>query len=169
MRVPFIARWPAVISPGGRCDQPAAHVDVYPTLLELAGASNSPDHVLDGVSLAPLFRAPSAGLEREAIYWHFPGYLESYIPEAVWRTTPVSTIRMGDYKLLEFFEDNRVELYNLASDLGERHNLASELPDRAHRLRAKLRTWREEIGALMPREKTAAELASPRDVPKAKR
>ena len=83
VRVPFIARWPAVIPPGGRCDQPAAHVDVFPTLLKLAGASNSTDHVLDEVSLTTLFRAPSAGREREAIYWHFPGYLESYIPEVV--------------------------------------------------------------------------------------
>ena len=62
-----------------------------------------------------------------------------------------------------------MELYSPASDLGERHNLASELPDRTHRLRAKLRTWREGIDALMPHAKTAAELASPRDTPKAKR
>ena len=116
-----------------------------------------------------LFRSPETSLSREAIYWHMPGYLQAYIKETVWRTTPVSVIRAGNYKLLEFFEDNRLELYNLANDLGEKQNLAEKLPEKTRELHAKLVAWRKSTGAAMPRMKTKEELAAPKDPRKKRR
>ncbi|NOY43541.1 MAG: sulfatase [Planctomycetes bacterium] len=153
VRVPLIIRWPKVIAAGGTCDEPAVHVDMYPTFVELAKAEVPDAYTLDGVSLAPLLRSPLQSLDREAIYAHFPGYLQSYIKEAVWRTTPVSTIRVGNWKLMEFFEDDHLELYNLAEDLGERKNLVDQEPERTRELHEKLVAWRKNTGAAMPRRK----------------
>jgi arylsulfatase A-like enzyme len=147
VRAPFLAAWPGVIPAGTTSDVPAAHVDLYPTLIELAGAQ-APAQALDGLSLAKLLREPSTSLARDAIYWHLPGYLEG-LPGR-WRTTPAGAIRSGDWKLIEYFEDGRLELYNLKDDLGESKNLAAEQPERAKALREKLATWRSSIGALMP-------------------
>ncbi len=163
VRVPFIARWPSVIQPGTHCDEPTAHVDMYPTFLELAGGKKESNTILDGLSIAPLFRAPETKLDRKAIYFHFPGYLQAYIREATWRTTPVSTIRSGDYKLLEFFEDSRFELYNLKNDLSEKNNLVEKEAEKVKELHGMLLAWRKEIGAHMPRMKTAEELANPKE------
>jgi arylsulfatase A-like enzyme len=139
------------VKAGAVCDVPAAHVDLFPTLLEICGAKRPEGQVLDGVSLLPLLRAGGEGaLGRDAIYWHFPGYLESYIPEATWRTTPAGAIRSGDWKLLEFFEDGRVELYDLRRDIGETRDLAADMPEKARELREKLAAWRKALGAAMP-------------------
>ena len=89
-----------------------------------------------------------AKLKRDAIYWHFPGYLGA--GANTWRTTPAGAIRAGDWKLMEFFEDDRVELYNLRDDLGETKNLAATMPDKADELHEKLLAWREELHAPMP-------------------
>jgi arylsulfatase A-like enzyme len=152
VRVPFIVRWPGVIAAGTTSDEPAIHVDLFPTFCDLAGASRPEKQPLDGVSLLPILKDPQARLGRESIYYHFPGYLEGDGP-GQWRTTPVGTIRSGPWKLLEYFEDGRLELYNLKDDVGERKNLASDLPDKARDLREKLAAWRREIGAAMPRKK----------------
>jgi arylsulfatase A-like enzyme len=135
---------------------------MFPTFMELAGVRKV-DQPLDGVSILPVLRDPSRTLKRDAIYWHFPGYLESYIPDRVWRTTPVSTIRRGDYKLLEFFEQGQPELYNLRQDLGEQHDLAKQHPQLVVELQQQLAAWRSRTGALMARAKTAEELANPVD------
>lgn len=148
VRDPFIVRWPGVTKPGSTSDTPAIHVDVYPTLLEIAGAKPPANQPLDGESLAPLLRDPSAALKREAIFQHFPGYLGS--GPGLWRTTPVGTITRGDWKLMEFFEDGRLELYQLREDPGETRNLAAELPDKARELHAQLVAWRKEVKAPMP-------------------
>ena len=110
-REPFIVRWPGVTTAGSSCDVPTIHVDIFPTFLEIAGAPK-PRQVLDGESLVKLFRDPAAKLQRDAIFQHFPGYLGS--GPGLWRTTPVSLIQVGDWKLMEFLEDGRLELYNLA-------------------------------------------------------
>ncbi len=144
--VPFLVRWPGVVRPG-TCDQPTIHVDILPTFLDLAGIKERPRQPLDGVSIVPLLREPSTPLGREAIYYHFPGYLEG---GKMWRTAPVGFIRAGDWKLMEFFEDGRLELYNLKDDLGEQHNLAAKVPERARELRQRLASWRQDIGAAMP-------------------
>jgi len=149
-RVPMIVRWPGHIAPGSLCNEPSIHVDIYPTFLELAGAPTpKPKQPLDGVSLVPLFKDGDAKLKREAIYVHFPGYLEGY-GTGQWRTAPVSTIQMGTWKLMEFLEDGKLELYNLADDVGEKNDLAKSMPDRAALMQAKLDQWRKEIKADMP-------------------
>ena len=144
----FIARWPGVTKAGSTTDVPAIHVDVYPTLLEVAGASKPENYILDGESLVPLLREPAANLKREAIFQHFPGYLGA--GGNTWRTTPVGLIEVGDWKLMEFFEDHHLELYNLKDDIGERTNLAEKMPEKTKELHAKMLVWREAIKAPMP-------------------
>src|SRR5581483_6771261 len=146
-RDPFIVRWPGVAKPGSTCNVPTIHVDVFPTFLEIAGAPK-PNQILDGESLVPLFRNPAASLQREAIYQHFPGYLGA--APGAWHTTPVGVIEAGDWKVMEFFEDGRLELYNLQDDIGETHNLVKEQPEKARELHGKLVAWRTEIKAPMP-------------------
>ena len=151
-REPFIVRWPAVTKAGALADVPTIHVDVYPTLLEIAGAKAPENYPLDGESLVPLFRDTSAKLKRDAIYQHMPGYLGA--GAGAWRTTPVGTVIAGDWKLMEFFEDKRLELYNLRDDIGEKTNLAEKQPDKAKELHAKMLAWRETIKAPMPTPNT---------------
>ena len=146
-RDPFIVRWPGVTKPGSTCDVATIHVDIFPTMLEITGAPQ-PRQVLDGESLVKLFRDPGAKLQRDAIYQHFPGYLGAGADS--WRTTPVSLIQSGDWKLMEFLEDGRLELYNLRSDLGESKNLVQENPVKAKELHARLVAWRAAVKAPMP-------------------
>jgi arylsulfatase A-like enzyme len=147
-RVPLIVRWPGIIKAGASCNVPTIHVDMYPTFLSISGAAAPANQVLDGESLVPLFKDSAASLKRDAIYQHFPGYLGA--GENTWRTTPVATIISGDRKLMEFMEDKRVELYNLAEDIGEKSNLATTQADQAKTLLAKLHAWQAEIQAPMP-------------------
>lgn len=147
IREPFIVRWPGVIPPGSRCNVPTIHVDLFPTFLEIAQAP-LPRQVLDGESLVGLFRDPAARLKRDAIYQHFPGYLGA--GAGLWRTTPVSVIHVGDWKLMEFLEDGRLELYHLGNDIGETKNLAPEQPDKARELHQRLVAWRASVNAPMP-------------------
>lgn len=158
-RVPLIVRWPRVVQPGSEVTTPTIHVDLYPTLLELAAAPK-PAQALDGVSLVPLLRDPKKDLGREAIYQHFPGYLGAGANS--WRTTPVSTIQAGDWKLLEFLEDGRLELYNLRDDLGEKKNLARTMPDKTREMHGKLLAWRQAIQAPMPTPNNQPEKKAPR-------
>ena len=151
-RVPFIVRWPGVVKPGSTCAVPAIHVDIFPTLLEVAKGTAPEGQVLDGESLVPLFRDGGAKLKRDAIFQHFPGYLGA--GENTWRTTPVATIISGDWKLMEFMEDKRVELYNLKEDLGETKNLAAMEAERAHALLNKLHAWQQDIKAPVPTANT---------------
>jgi hypothetical protein len=108
----------------------------------------APDQPRDGESLVALLKDPAASLNRTAIYQHMPGYLGS--GKDSWRTTPVGVIQEGDWKLMEFFEDGRLELYDLATDVGETNNLASTHPDKTAALHTKLKAWRQEVGAAMP-------------------
>jgi len=140
IRVPLIARLPGATPRGAVCAEPVTCMDLARTFAEVAGVSF--DTALDGVSLAPLLRDPRGTLGREAIYFHYPHYYAT--------TTPVSAARFGSWKLLEYFEDGRLELYNLRDDPGETTNLAPGLPDRARALRARLEAWREEVGAQRP-------------------
>ena len=158
-RVPLIVRWPGVTQPGTTCDVPTIHVDIYPTFLELAAAPK-PAHALDGESLVKLFRAPAAKLQRDAIFQHFPGYLGA--GEGHWRTTPVSLVHAGDWKLMEFLEDGRLELYNLRDDLGEAKNLAPTQPAKATELRDRLVAWRREIKAPMPTPNKGGTVGEPK-------
>ena len=147
LRVPLIARWPGVTLAGKRCSEPTVHVDLYPTLLAAASAPQPPQ-TLDGHSLVPLLRNPAARLPRQAIYFHLPGYLEGRGQQ--WRSTPTSTIIAGRWKLLEFLEYGRTELYDLQADLGETRDLSEQHPSKAAELLSMLHAWREQTGAAMP-------------------
>jgi arylsulfatase A-like enzyme len=148
IRDPFIVRWPGVVKPGTVCDVPTIHVDLCPTFAEIAAAQLPAGYTLDGESLVPLLRNADAHLKRDAIYAHFPGYLGA--GDDQWRTTPVGVIQVGDWKLMEFFEDGRLELYNLRDDIGEQHNLATKMPEKTKQLHARLIAWRKEVKAPMP-------------------
>ena len=163
-REPFIVRWPGVTQPGSSCSVPTIHVDIFPTFLEIANAPN-PRQVLDGESLGPLFRDSNATLKRDAIFQHFPGYLGS--GPGLWRTTPVSLIQVGDWKLMEYLEDGRLELYNLSDDIGETKNLATELPEKAKALHDRLIAWRADVNAPMP-TKNEGEATQPKTKNKGK-
>jgi len=152
-RVPFIARWPGKIPEGKECDKSIISVDLLPTLLDVTTSTPPKDQPLDGTSLLPLLTSGGqSGLPERAIYWHFPGYLGQGANS--WRTTPASAIRSGDWKLIEFLEDGRLELYNLTSDIGEKQNLAQEQPDKAKAMLAQLQAWRKEVRAPMPTKNT---------------
>ena len=148
VRVPLLVRWPAVVEAGSRSDETVIGVDFYPTLLEIAGRPLA--EAKDGVSFVPLLRQKGT-LDRDALYWHFPAYLEAYRRElGPFRTTPAGAIRSGDWKLIEYFEDGRLELYNLRDDVGEQHNLANDEPTVAARLHQQMAEWREEVSAPVP-------------------
>jgi arylsulfatase A-like enzyme len=166
LRVPFIVRWPGVTRAGTTSEAPAAHVDIYPTFLEIAGTKPKSGYVLDGRSFVAALKNPAAPSSRDPIYWHFPGYLESYVHANGWRTTPAGAIHSGDFKLLEFFESGRLELYNVRDDVGETRDLAGARPDKVKELHGKLVAWRKEVGAVMPTMKTPDQLAAERSAPK---
>ncbi len=144
VRVPLIVRWPGVTPAGAVCNEPVICMDYFKTLSEAAGVAPSAvgDSGRDGVSLMPLLKDPAAKLDRDALYFHYPHYYAT--------TSPVSAIRHGDWKLLEYFEDNHLELYNLKDDLSEKKDLAQDMPDRARELQQRLATWRKEVGAQLP-------------------
>ncbi len=144
VRVPFIVYWPGVTAPGSVCEVPVITCDFYPTFLAMAGLAGDPAHNanVDGESLVPLLRG-AGKLARDAIYWHYPHYHPG-------GATPYSAVRAGDSKLIEFFEDERVELYNLREDQAETRDLAAAMPEKAAALRAQLRAWRTRVGAQLP-------------------
>lgn len=160
IRIPAIARWPGSVPAGVTCPVPATTIDVHPTFVELGRAATPAGQPRDGASLATLLRDPRAAPARDTFLWHLPHYHHS---------TPASAIRRGDWKLLEFFEDHALELYNLRTDPGETTNLAAQEADRARELQAALVAWRHDVGALMPRPNPAydparaTELATGRD------
>lgn len=139
-RVPFVVRWP------GRtddeiCTEPVASHDIYPTLLEVAGISIPEDQVVDGRSLVPLL--DGTPLDREAIYFHYPHYGNQ-------GGTPYGAVRQGKWKLIEFYEDEHTELYDLSADVGETSDQSERRPDIAVALRTALADWRESVGAELP-------------------
>lgn len=152
VRVPLVVRWPGEIKPGSTCDVPVMGIDFYPTMLEIAGAPKPSGQVLDGESIVPLLRR-GGKLRREAVFWHFPAYLEAnYGWKGTWRTTPAGAVRLGNWKLIEYFEDGTLELYNLKDDIGEKHNLAQEMPAKTNQLHGLLKNWRKSIKAPVPTE-----------------
>ncbi|MBN2091076.1 sulfatase [candidate division KSB1 bacterium] len=153
IRVPCAIRWPEVAKPGTTSDEPVIGIDFYPTFLEMAGIPPAENHLLDGVSMLSLLIG-AVKLNRDAIFFHFPAYLEPYNEKQLpWRTTPASAIRAGDWKLIEFFEDERLELYNLRDDIGEKRNLADDFPDKIKELHQQLLEWRRKTNAPVPDQK----------------
>lgn len=141
IRIPLMIRGPKTL-PNHQSSELVYTCDLYPTILAMAGLSDRIEQTLDGVDIGPLLVDRNASLERDTLYFHYPHYYRT--------TTPVSAIREGDWKLLEYFEDGRLELYNLRSDLGETENLARSRPGLANRLQKKLDTWRKSVDAQLP-------------------
>ena len=141
-REPLIVRWPGVVRAGSTCDTPVTSTDLFPTVLEMAGLPLMPEQHCDGVSLLPLLRERGP-LDRAGIFWHYPHYGEQ-------GGTPGCSVRSGDWKLIEFFEDRRVELYDLREDIGEQRSLADREPQRVRRLQTMLQEWLDGVGALYP-------------------
>jgi arylsulfatase A-like enzyme len=148
LREPLIIRWPNTITAGSVCDTPVVLTDLFPTLLEAAGIDPAKSvGPLDGVTLIPLLtpdtRHLTPAFPPRTLFWHFPNYTNQ-------GGHPAGAIRDGDWKLVEQFEDDTVELFNLAHDVSEANNLAATEPARVDDLRQKLQAWRARVGARMP-------------------
>jgi len=143
IREPMIIRWPGVTRKGSHCSEPVTSTDFYPTMLAMAGLAPRPDQHQDGLSLVPLLEE-SGDLDREALFWHSPHYHGS-------GNRPAGAVRAGDWKLIEWFEDGSLELYNLKEDISEEHDLAGEMPERTEELHSMLADWRREVDANMLR------------------
>ena len=142
IREPMIIKWPGVAKAGSVCSETVTSTDFYPTMLEMAGLKPKPYQHVDGLSLAGLLKGKSR-LQREVVYWHSPHYHGS-------GNRPCGAIRAGDYKLIEWFEDGKVELYNLKDDIGEQNNLVERMPEKTNQLKKMLHKWRKEVDARMP-------------------
>ncbi len=140
VRVPLVVKWPGVTQPGSVSHVPVTSIDYFPTLLE--AATGTPAKGIDGESIVAALKGADR-LQRDAIYWHYPHYHPG-------SATPYSAVREGDWKLVHFFEDDHVELYNLKNDLSEKTDLAPTQAKKAAALRAKLDAWRTAVGAQLP-------------------
>jgi arylsulfatase A-like enzyme len=141
IREPMIIRAPGVTKPGSQCDTAVISTDFYPTILELTVLPPRPEQHLDGRSLVPLLRDES--IEPRPLFWHYPHYGNQ-------GGSPAGAVRVGDWKLIEWYEDGRRELFNLREDLGERHDRASDNPAKVRELASQLDAWRHAVGAKMP-------------------
>jgi len=145
VRVPLVIRLPGVIQAGSVSDEPVITPDFYPTILELAGVKGDAAHnsEVDGKSITAILKDPSARIERDGLFWHYPHYHPG-------GAAPHGAIRDRDWKLIEFYEDMHVELYNLKDDIGEQTELSATHPDKAKELLARLQSWRKVMDAQMP-------------------
>ena len=141
IREPMMVRWPGVTKPGSVSDSPITSTDFFPTMMEMAGIKPKVPLPIDGVSFTAALRGKK--YDRDAIYWHYPHYGNQ-------GSAPTAAVREGDWKLIEWYEDNRKELFNLREDIGEKNNLAKKHPDKVNILAAKLAAWRKQTGARMP-------------------
>jgi arylsulfatase A-like enzyme len=150
IREPLIVRWPGVVQRGSVCSELVTSVDFFPTFLDILSLKNKAPESIDGISLLPLLKQ-TGRLNRKAIYWHYPHYHSSSIG-------PCGAVRMGDFKLIEWFDEticgpeNKFELYNLKNDIGEQNNLSKKLPIKTMQMKNMLENWRKKVGAqiMMP-------------------
>ncbi len=142
IRVPLIVKWPGKGLQGVVCDVPVTGPDFFPTILEVLGIPEPSGFNTDGVSLVPLLKGET-GLDRDAIFWHFPHYSNHGMQ------SPGGAVRCGDYKLLEYFENNTIQLFNLKDDFEEQHDLSLSNPEKAKELQGLLHNWRKRIHARM--------------------
>lgn len=125
------------------CKQPTISADLYPTILAITG-SMIPDieYETDGKNILPLLKNPDASTDKEFLFWHYPHYYET--------TTPVSAIRNGEWKLLKYYEDKHIELYNLTTDPGESNDVSTAFPTKAKELQLILSNWLVDVNAQLP-------------------
>ncbi len=142
IREPYLIKYPKMNIAGKKCSIPVTSVDFYPTILDMAGLPLKPEQHIDGVSLLPILKGDKK-FKRGPIYFHYPHYGGK-------GDTPAGAVRDGDYKLIEFYEDGHVELYNLKNDISEKNDLSKKKPQLASRLLKELQDWRKACGAKMP-------------------
>ncbi len=151
IREPLIIKWPGITKAGTTCHEPVIGIDLYPTLLEATSTTPPKDYTLDGKSLVPLLKDSTSELKRKAIYWHFPCYLQGYTERhGPFRTTPGGAVRSGEWKLIEYFEDGTLELYNLAKDIGEANDVSKSEPEKVKELHRLMKSWRKRVKAPVP-------------------
>lgn len=160
IREPMFVRWPGRTAPGSTCDAPVIGIDFYPTILEITGAKKPKDHILDGQSFVALLNKESSTSDiqyskfsERALFWHFPAYLQGKAEGARdphFRTRPGAALRMGNFKLIEYFEDGALELYNLKDDISEQKNLAEVMPEKTAELHKLMLAWRKKVNAPVP-------------------
>ena len=136
IREPWLIRYPGVTAPGSESSEPICSIDLFPTVAKIAGVEIS--HEVDGVNLLPALRGKE--LQRPSLFWHYPHYSNQ-------GGFPGGAIRQGDLKLVERYEDGRVHLYNLKDDIGEQHDLATDMPDRVEQMRKELHAWYKTVDA----------------------
>ncbi|MFA6172114.1 MAG: sulfatase [Kiritimatiellales bacterium] len=141
VREPLIVRWPGVTAPGSVSSVPVISTDFYPTLLQIAGLPLLPEQHRDGESIVPVLKGGTP--PERPLFWHYPHYHGS-------GSMPNGAVRLGDFKLIEWYEDMRTELYNVKADIGEHTDLAAEMPGKTAELRQLLHGWREAVNAQMP-------------------
>ncbi|MEM6885183.1 MAG: sulfatase [Verrucomicrobiota bacterium] len=143
LRIPMIVRWPGQVAPGTVNDTRVTHLDYFPTFMEAAGIDVAEDHILDGDSMVSVLTG-SGELERDAVFFHYPNY--------AWhaKNRLGGVVIEGDHKLILHYEDDSVELYNVATDISEEHNIAKQNPEIADRMKRKLKAWLQKVDANMP-------------------
>ena len=152
IREPLIVRWPAAVKAGSVIKTPVSSPDFYPTLLDISGADVTKSSVMDGVSLVPVLQGKE--MKERALFWHYPHYGNQ-------GGAPAAAIRRGEYKLIEWFEGDRVELFNVVADLGEQQDLAAQQPELVKKLRDELHAWQKQVGAKFPKSNPAFNAAKP--------
>lgn len=154
IREPMFAFWKGKISAGSKSDVPVTNIDFFPTLLDVAGIAIPAGKILDGKSILPVMTGTGV-IGKRPLFWHFPVYLEGgniETQDTIFRTRPGSAVRMGDWKLIQYFENNDQELYNLKEDIGEKNNLAHANKEKTSELLGLLIQWRKQTHAPVPEE-----------------
>ncbi len=141
VREPLIVKWPGETRPGSLSGEPVNSMDFYPTLLQVAGLPLRPEQHQDGESIVPILQG--GALPERPLFWHYPHYSNQ-------GGSPASVVQVGDFKLVEWSEETKPELYNLRNDPGEQHDLAEQIPEKTGELRRLLHDWREKVNAQMP-------------------
>lgn len=146
IRAPFLIRWPEVVKADSKISTPISSPDVFATILDVTKATPPKVQASDGLSLVPVLSGQS--LSKRSLFWHYPHYGNQ-------GGAPGAAIRHGDWKLIHWIEQDEIELFNLAEDLGEQHNVVAEHPEIVNRLRAELTAWQKNVGAMHPEPNTA--------------
>ncbi|SNR79843.1 Arylsulfatase A [Lutibacter agarilyticus] len=148
IRVPMFVKWPGVTKENSTTDVVITGTDYYPTLVDMANLAPQPQQYIDGVSFSEVLKGNKIENEERAIFWHSP------IPRPInTGDTSNTTVRKGDYKLLDFYEDGYVELYNIKNDLGETTNLAESMPEKTKELKQLIVDWRKKVNAYVKHNK----------------
>lgn len=142
IREPLIVTYPGVVRPGSTCDTPMISTDYYLTLLDIAGVHPQSGQIVDGVDLMPLLRE-TGNFKRDPLFWHYPHYANQGFH-------PGGAVRAGDWKLIQYYEDMHVDLFNIANDISEKQNLAEKMPEKVAELKKLLEDWRVSVNAHMP-------------------